>query len=83
MYLQSSVHNRKGSYYLTPTATSVGTLVENFDQRCRQIAYRQETELSKEIEETVSILTKEKLVIQQGGTFNLKLKSYLKLSSLW
>ena len=34
-------------------------LAENFDQRCRKIACRQKTELSKEIEETVSILTGE------------------------
>jgi hypothetical protein len=32
-------------------------LAENCDQRCRKIACRQKTELSKEIEETVSILT--------------------------
>jgi hypothetical protein len=32
-------------------------LVENFYQRYRKIACRQETELSKEVEETDSILT--------------------------
>jgi len=40
----------------------VKKLAENFDQRCRKIACRQKTELSKEIEETVSILTRKKLV---------------------
>ena len=39
------------------TSQSEGTLAENFDQRCRKIACRQKTELSKELEETVSILT--------------------------
>ena len=52
------------------TATSVGTLAENFDQRCRKIACRQNTELSKEIEETVSILTGKNLkrLSQDGST---------------
>jgi hypothetical protein len=36
-------------------------LTENFDQRCRKIACRHKTELSKEIEETVSILTRKKI----------------------
>jgi hypothetical protein len=44
----------------------VKKLAENFDQRCRKIACRQKTELSKEIEETVSILTRKKLVNQRG-----------------
>ena len=46
------------------------TLAENFDQRCRKIACRQKTELSKEIEETVSILTVKNLkrLSQDGST---------------
>jgi hypothetical protein len=45
-------------------------LAENFDQRCRKIACRQKTELSKEIEETVSILTGKNLkrLFQDGST---------------
>ena len=55
------------SSQLTP---SVGTLAENFDQRYRKIACRQKTELSKEIEETVSILTGKNLkrLSQDGST---------------
>ena len=41
----------------SPLKASLETLAENFDQRCRKIACRQKTELSKELEETVSILT--------------------------
>ncbi len=48
----------------------VKKLAENFDQRCRKIACRQKTELSKEIEETVSILTGRNLtqLFQDGST---------------
>jgi len=49
-------------------------LAENFDQRCRKIACRQKTELSKEIEETVSFLTKEKDFVNGGNKPNITLK---------
>ena len=38
----------------------INKMADNFDQRCRKIACRQKNELSKEIEETVSILTRGK-----------------------
>ena len=48
----------------------INMLAENFDQRCRKIACRQKTELSKEIEETFSILKGRSLkqLSQDGST---------------